>query len=318
MPDLSPADRGLLVETLAAVVATQPVTSLRPGQLRPALEERLGAEPAYRLRREVHRLVVALEEGVPAGLVRRLPLTGTSLGRVARDLAEARGWTWEAASTACELWAAALGSPLTAVLPQGPGDSSSSPRPAAVAAALPLDVTMAPPGAERVPSQSPSRSPSAPGSVPAWPTPRRDVKQAVDKLGPDRPVLGATHAAGGLPLLLVAGLLTTLVVVLCLPIFLWDARGFLLPVLGAALAAPLARRARFGLLTAYDGSVAFTPYAPRSRDPRVEETVTAPWTALTVQEGLVSRIEWDGHRVQVGPRGRALVRTLHAAVGAAR
>jgi hypothetical protein len=102
------------------------------------------------------------------------------------------------------------------------------------------------------------------------------VRQAVTKLAPEQPVLGAAHAAAGLPLLLVTALLTTLVVVLCLPIFLWDARGFLLPVLGAALAAPVARRARFGLLTAYDGSVAFTPYAPRSREPRDAETVSAP------------------------------------------
>ena len=318
MPALTAPDRQLLQDALEAVVAAQPVSALRAGQVRLALEARLGAETSYRLRREVHRLVVALEEGVPTGLVRRLPLTETSLGRVARDLAESRGWTWQVASEAAELWAAALGSPLTAVMPEGAAETSSRPRPAAEVAGLSLDATMAPPGQADAAPQVAEVAPERPAGPVEWPPMRKTVRQAVAVLEGPPPVAGA-HGAAGMSIALSSVLLTALVVVLCLPIFLWDARGGVLPLIGIALATPIAKRSRYGVLTAHEEGVRFTPYKPRTRAPINAEAVRAPWSQVRVKEGFITRVEWDGTSVQLLPRGRDVGRAMaRAAAGASR
>jgi hypothetical protein len=125
-------------------------------------------------------------------------------------------------------------------------------------------------------------------------------------------VLGVAHAYAGIPLALLAGSLVVLTVVLCLPIIVFGAVGFLLPLLGALGAAGLVRLGRFGVLTASRSGLAFTPYSGAWRTPRPEGVVAVPWSGVSVTPGLVSAVRLDGQRIQVGPRNRRFVDALRA------
>jgi hypothetical protein len=78
----------------------------QPSRLRTALRAELGPD-ADRHRSQVHQLVVAAEERVPAAVV---DLVGDAQGleELARSLAAARGWTPEVAREAVRTWATAL------------------------------------------------------------------------------------------------------------------------------------------------------------------------------------------------------------------
>jgi hypothetical protein len=86
-------------------------TAIRPGQLKLRLQARLAddaptEDPAVRGR--LHRAVVAAEEHVPSRLISLAPLTENTLHRLASELAERRGWAYEAALSTTWDWAAAL------------------------------------------------------------------------------------------------------------------------------------------------------------------------------------------------------------------
>lgn len=91
--------------------AAQQSTAIRPGQLKLRLQARFAVavppeDPA--LRGRLHRAVVAAEEHVPTRLVSLAPLTENTLHRLASELAERRGWSYEAALSTTWDWAAAL------------------------------------------------------------------------------------------------------------------------------------------------------------------------------------------------------------------
>jgi hypothetical protein len=145
---------------------------------------------------------------------------------------------------------------------------------------------------------------------------RRSVRGTVGALdGP--PALAGAHGAAGISIMVSSALLTALVVVLCLPIFLWDARGGVLPLVGILLATPVAKASRYGLLTVHEDGVRFTPYKPRTRAPINAEAVRAPWSQVRVREGFITRVEWEGTSVQLLPRGRDVGRAVATAVSGA-
>lgn len=78
-----------------------------PSQLKLRLTRLLG-DDAHTYRRDLHLVVAALDENVPAELRASAPLTTADLERHAQMLAVTRGWTAEAAMTAVILWADAL------------------------------------------------------------------------------------------------------------------------------------------------------------------------------------------------------------------
>ncbi len=312
MLELSDSDRDLLVQGLSRAVADQAAHALRPGQLRHRLQEELGPEDAQRLRRDVHRLVAAAEENVAAHITRRLPLTPQALGRLAGDLADRRGWSWVAASTTAEVWAAALGSPVRAEEPDPFRDTSSA-RPSAEPASLPPEATALPPGAfvAPVPSEvNPARESRPSPAEAAWPQTSKNIAAKLAQAQVTERVHGATLAYGGLPLVVYAGALIALTVTMCLPILVLDAGGPLLTVFAVLLALPLVHLAGYGILRATDDGVVFLPYAGALSSPRPDQAIASTWGDLRVEEGAVSSVWVAGRRVQLGPRNRDFARAL--------
>lgn len=81
-----------------------------PGKLRRVLEERLGESAKGEWRADLHLVVVAAQEGIPA----KLMTAGSgrrALKRLVTDLAETRHWTKDAAQRAIDLWVATIDDP---------------------------------------------------------------------------------------------------------------------------------------------------------------------------------------------------------------
>ncbi|SDP38392.1 hypothetical protein SAMN04489867_2261 [Pedococcus dokdonensis] len=95
-------------EALAVALAGDPSAFAgQPSQLRLKLSRLLG-DDAHTYRAQVHLVVTALDENVPAELLAAAPLSAADVDRHAQILAQARGWTDEAAHTAIGLWVRAL------------------------------------------------------------------------------------------------------------------------------------------------------------------------------------------------------------------
>jgi hypothetical protein len=314
MQELAESDRDLLVQGLGRALASQAAHTMRPGQLRHRLNEELGQDDAQRLRRDVHRLVAAAEENIAAHITRRLPLTSQALGRLAGDLSDRRGWTWSAASSTAEVWAAALGSPVRAEEPDPLRDSSSA-RPPAAPLPLVTEETALPPDTSG-PSGPDPENPALPTSHavarPEWPETSKHVAAKLAQATAVEPYHAATLAYGGIPFLAFASGLITLTVLMCLPVILLDARGPLLAVLAALLALPLVHLAGYGILRVTDEGVVFLPYAGALSSPRPDQAIATRWGDLRVEEGWVSSLWVDGHRVQLGPRSGRFARAVAA------
>ena len=96
-------------EALVAALGGNPLAFAgQPSQLRLKLTRLLG-DDAHTYRADVHLVVTALDENVPAELLAAAPLTSADLHRHAQILAQARGWTDDAALTAIGHWVRALG-----------------------------------------------------------------------------------------------------------------------------------------------------------------------------------------------------------------
>ena len=183
-----------VVEALTATLKADPTAySGQPSQLRLRLMRRLGDDATIH-RRDLHLVVTALDENVPAELLAAAPLTTDDVRRHALLLASARGWTEQAASSAVDVWVSALGldvtsgtgpahrsseaSDPTAALVAGSAASSEATNlgPEVLATALPEPASPS----DQVPQMgSLSRSDPAPGSLerstPERSTPERSV-----------------------------------------------------------------------------------------------------------------------------------------------
>ena len=109
--DMSLTDRGSnpVAQALTTALAGNPSAFAgQPSQLRLKLVRLLG-EDAHTYRADVHLVVTALDENVPAELLAAAPLSMADRHRHAQILAQARGWTDEAAHTAIGLWLHGLG-----------------------------------------------------------------------------------------------------------------------------------------------------------------------------------------------------------------
>lgn len=109
--DMSLTDRGSnpVAQALTTALAGNPSAFTgQPSQLRLKLVRLLG-EDAHTYRADVHLVVTALDENVPAELLAAAPLSMADRHRHAQILAQARGWTDEAAHTAIGLWLHGLG-----------------------------------------------------------------------------------------------------------------------------------------------------------------------------------------------------------------
>ena len=287
-----------------------PSAAGRPGQLRLRLEAELGAEDAQRLRRLVHQVVGAAEENLPANLRRIAPLTSESLHRLSGELAAARGWTPEAAQRATQIWAAALGFEelVASSWPREPGPPATGPVEPAPPAAGPVEPT---PAAAQVTALPPDPVPQEP-AVPR-PRPEASAPQPAPAARPE-PDAGAgsggpavaVRAYAGISLVLCVALFALLVVAFCVPIAFLGVEALLLvvlglPVFGTLLLSLLARQLRRGVLVASPEGLQFTPYDPRTRSPRADQSSSAPWGQVTVQSGFVTRYRFAGSSLQVGP-----------------
>ena len=275
----------------------------RPGRLRSRLDAALGPEDSTRLRRLVHQVVAAAEENLPHDLRRIAPLTPQSLHRLSQDLADARGWTPDAARRTTQLWASALGFADLAdsSWPREPGPEEQG--------AFSGPATQLPPA-------PPSPLPHGAGPAP-WPaTPKTFARHTATRSG--EPVLGAAlgYAGMSLPVCVTAGV--TLTVVLCLPILLIGATGGLLPILAVLGARVLVGRLGRGAVVVSASGIEFTPYDTSLRKPQPERAFGAPWSQVEVERDTVSVLRFAGHRVQVGPRNRAFVEAVAHRVGAVR
>jgi len=97
-----------VADALRRVLDADPSAGSRPGQLRAELTARLGQlAPAHRP--QIHQVVAAAEDNLPATLTRVAPLTAQSLLRLSEELAAGRGWTLATAERAIATWATALG-----------------------------------------------------------------------------------------------------------------------------------------------------------------------------------------------------------------
>ena len=108
---MSLTDRGSnpVAQALTTALAGNPSAFAgQPSQLRLRLVRLLG-EDAHTYRADVHLVVTALDENVPAELLAAAPLSTADLHRHAQILAQARGWTDQAAHTAIGLWLHGLG-----------------------------------------------------------------------------------------------------------------------------------------------------------------------------------------------------------------
>ena len=264
----------------------------RPGRLRGRLDAVLGPEDSTRLRRLVHQVVAAAEENLPHDLRRIAPLTPQSLHRLSQDLADARGWTPDAARRTTQLWASALGFADLAASswPREPGPVEQG--------ALSGPATQLPPA-------PPSPVPHGAGPAP-WPkTPKTFAAHTTTRSG--EPALGAALGYAGMSLPLCVTAAVSMTVLLCLPILLIGAKGGLLPLLGMLGARVLVSRLGRGAVVASASGIEFTPYDTSLRKPQPERAFGAPWSQVEVERDTVSVLRFAGRRVQVGPRNRAFV-----------
>jgi hypothetical protein len=311
----SPAahDHDALADTLRRLLA-ESEGALRPGQLRLKLESALSPEELRRLRPVLHQLVAAAEENLPANLTRIAPLTVHSLQRLSGDLAQARGWSVQTAQRTTQIWASALGFADLAASSWPRTDSGARPglsQPELAQAPTQLPPPVGPPAQLRAGRAPHPAGPAAPPPVSTWPQPARKWRHLTQAPNGE-PTLGVSHAYAGIPLVLLVAAVITLTVVLCLPIFLYGAKGFLLPLLGALGAAGLVRLGRFGVLAASQSALSFTPYGGAWRKERPDQAVSVPWSDVVVRPGFVSVVQLGRMRIQVGPRNRAFVGAVAA------
>lgn len=295
---------------LRSVVSADRTVADHPGRLREALQAQLSAEEFARLRRPLHQVVVAAEEHVPASLTRWAPVTDASRQRIAADLAQARGWTAEAALNVTDAWASALGLQVADADLQRPAPGPApQPRVDELAATELPKVGLA--ATELPPDALVSTGPPAARPV-AWPSsPRRHLSQLGDR--PD--VVATTVAYRGMSFVVFVAAIVALTVVLCLPVILFGGAGFLLPAIGAIGAMLLVKRLGMGLLVATATGLEFVPLDGPGRTPRVEGTLAAPWTEVEVAPAWVSIVTVGENRVQVGPRHRDFVAAAAARAG---
>lgn len=290
-----------MLAALKVAVAT-PADAERPGRLRRRLEEALGPQDSVRLRRLVHQVVAASEENLPHDLRRITPLTSQSLQRLSHDLAAARGWSPDAAQRTTQLWASALGFADLASASWPRGADEGAPTPPQPRPPVPLSATLLPDALPRVGSP-----PAPPGpSAAAWPPVPKGLARHTTNLAGE-PALGVCLAYAGMDLTLCVALVVAMTVVLCLPILLVGATGFLLPLLGIAGARLLVARLRRGALVASASGLEFMPYDTSLTKPRPEQSFGAAWSQVSLAPGGVSDLAIAGRRVQVGPRNRAFV-----------
>lgn len=265
----------------------------RPGRLRGRLDEALGPEDSTRLRRLVHQVVAAAEENLPHDLRRIAPLTPQSLHRLSQDLAEARGWTPDAARRTTQLWASALGFADLA--------ASSWPR----ETDRPQHASTPAPEATQLPPQ-PAPAVRVDTAPVRWPkTPKTFAAHTTTRSG--EPALGAALGYAGMSLALCVTATVSMTVLLCLPILLIGAKGGLLPLLGVLGARVLVSRLGRGAVVASASWIEFTPYDTSLRKPQPEGAFGAPWSQVEIERDTVSVLRFAGRRVQLGPRNRAFV-----------
>ena len=88
----------------------------------------------------------------------------------------------------------------------------------------------------------------------------------------------------GMPLPAFAASITGLLVVLCLPVLLIGATGFLLPVVGVLVASLLVRKLGCGALVATDSGGVHAVRQRAQAAARARRS-TAPWSEMTVERG---------------------------------
>lgn len=302
MTSRAASDQDAMVAALRTVLAADPSDAGQPGLLRTRLEATLGPEEAVRLRRELHQVVAAAEDNLPMNLTRIAPLTLQSLDRLSTELADTRGWTPVAARRITQVWATALGfEELVASswprrpMPDRPTD----------------DARPAPSTLPRMEPPSDAPAPRSRGADVAWPRPAKSLRHLTQSRRSET-ALGVAAGYSGMPLPAFVASISGLLVVLCAPVLLIGATGFLLPVVGVLVASLLVRKLGFGVLMATDSGVEYTPYDGARRKERPERGFTAPWSEITVTEGLVSSVRVGAHRIQLGPRNRDFARALLA------
>jgi hypothetical protein len=96
----------------AALTGDRAAYAAHPSQLRSKLTRLLG-DQAHTHRGDVHLVVTALDENVPSELRMAAPLTAADVVRHAQALAQARGWTQDAALRAVRYWAEAMDLPVS-------------------------------------------------------------------------------------------------------------------------------------------------------------------------------------------------------------
>jgi hypothetical protein len=166
----------------------------QPSRLRLSLEQVLGDE-ARAHRTQIHQLVVAAEERIPA----RLSAAGddsSALGReLAYGLASTRGWTVDAAAWAVRTWAASLGTPLD---PFDVDDVIANPPPVLRTGERPVVAPTVLPDSAVPPTQLPPPPPPAPAPpVPAPQAPFGPAPQAPFGPAPQAPFVPSAHARPG-------------------------------------------------------------------------------------------------------------------------
>jgi hypothetical protein len=100
------SDQQIVDHLRHALASADPMWVSQPSRLRRALVDELGSG-GHRYRSEIHQLVVAADENVPARL-RRAGWSPDVRDELASALIAARGWTQAAATWAVSTWAAAL------------------------------------------------------------------------------------------------------------------------------------------------------------------------------------------------------------------
>lgn len=267
-----------LVRALREAAQDDP-ESMRSGQLRSRLESRLGSR-ASAYRREIHQLTAAVDENLPANLLRIQPLTTPALARLSGELAAARGWGPETARQVTTWWASALGFAEVAQgeWPQEPVQAAASPPP--------------PPAQDGL-SDAPAVRPVE------WPSvPERFIKRHAVGVRGDR-VLGVSAASAGIDSTLYLGLVGVFLVagigaIIVLPATWAWVPSFLVLVFGRlALTA-----SGPGALVATREGLEFSPYDWRGQ-PRTEGVFTAPWSEVTAAPGRRATFLMAGRRVQV-------------------
>ena len=152
-----------IAEALAtALQGDQAAYAAHPSQLRSRLTRILGEE-AHTYRGDVHLVVSALDENVPSELRMAAPLTVADVSRHAQALAQARGWTQDAALRAVHYWADAMGLPV-----------SGDPGQALPATSLPGSVSTS----ERSDHDEPPATPTTPSTRPRPLVPSADETDA--------------------------------------------------------------------------------------------------------------------------------------------